>query len=177
MNRTWTVVLAVAVSMTTGCMNLGGGRQTVTLPWSYPAIAMDATGSQIKNGGNAGAQFGTDGTPAGELPTGDQVMTVGSDQTNARATDVSAATKQGQATQSAGTGINNGTGTGAPGQQNPNAAPTSTTTPTLNIPVSTGGAATVVPSLTSAQMDALSTATANRVLEALKSTGAAADTQ
>jgi len=83
-------VALVAVGMGgAGCLNLGGGRQLVTLPWSYPAVAMDATGSQIKNGAQAGAQFAGEGpsVPA----TGDQVMTIGQNQSNQRSTDASLA--------------------------------------------------------------------------------------
>jgi len=151
-----------------GCLNLGGGRQLVTLPWSYPAVAMDATGSQIKNGAQAGAQF------AGEGPsvptTGDQVMTIGQNQSNQRSTDASLADEQSQAV----------------GQQSPGSAIDSSTgktldkkaTPTVNIGpaggAQIGNAAGDVPTAVPAAAD-LTDAEAAALLKRLREAQAAAD--
>jgi len=114
--------LILAALGSTGCLNLGGGRQLVTLPWSYPAVAMDATGTQTKNGKAAGAQ-GLSAVP-GNFPTGDQVMTIGQNQSNQRSTDASLADD----------------GSQSAGQQSPGGAVLSGTqttdrrvTPTVNI--------------------------------------------
>ena len=104
------VGLVLLTIYSSGCLNLGGGRQLVTLPWSYPAVAMDATGTQTKNGKAAGAQF-TGSGPA--IPaTGDQVMTIGANQSNQRSTDASLADEQSQAVgqQSPGSAIDSSQG-------------------------------------------------------------------
>ena len=87
------ILCAVPLS---GCLNLGGGRQMVTLPWSYPAVAMDASGSQLKNGQAAGAQGLTTAASA-VYPTGDQVMWTGANLSNHRSTDSALADDQGAA--------------------------------------------------------------------------------
>jgi len=78
-----------------GCLNLGGGRQIVPLPWSYSNFAVDSVATQQKNAKANGATFA--GTDPGARPTGDQVITTGQNVSNARSTDASLADEQSQA--------------------------------------------------------------------------------
>ena len=159
-----------AVGLTTGCLNLGGGRQMVTLPWSYPAVAMDSTGSQMKNGKAAGAQGLAN--QAGAFPTGDQVMTIGNDQRNQRSTDASLA----------------GEGSQAAGQQSPGGGVLSGTqsvdrrvTPTVNVgpaggaQLGTGTAGGATPAATTVDPAAMTDAQAAALLERLRKAQAAVD--
>lgn len=89
-------VLMLLMLLVVGCLNLGGGRQVVPLPWSQPVISMDGTGVQQKAGRAAGAQM-QPGSGGGSEASGDQVITVGQSLTSQRSTDASLADEASQA--------------------------------------------------------------------------------
>ena len=76
-----------------GCVNLGGGRQAISLPFSAPNFAMDSQAVQQKNDDAAGAQF----SGTGLNPVADQQINIGNDAANSRSTDASLAAKQSNA--------------------------------------------------------------------------------
>ena len=93
------IIGIVGALLLCGCLNLGGGRQMVTLPWGEPNIVMDSLGTQQKQGEAAGAQFsgadGQDSRPnaAEYSQSGDQAMGF-RDASTLRSTDASLAGKQ-----------------------------------------------------------------------------------
>jgi hypothetical protein len=93
----------ICAALMTGCMNLGGGRQVVALPWSAPNLAMDSQGVAQKNDDAAGATFAGTGGPAAQADpdtlTGqaDMIVQVGGDAGMSRSTDASLADDQSQA--------------------------------------------------------------------------------
>lgn len=113
----WLVSVCVCVAimalllLMTGCVNIGGGRQVVPLPFSQPGIVMDGTAVNMKTGKAAGAQMQPDGTP-GNMPAGDQVVSAGTHITSERSTDASLADRQGQASgrESPGSAVDGSTG-------------------------------------------------------------------
>lgn len=103
-------VFVTAALVSQGCMNVGGGRQVVPLPFSQPAIVMDGTAVNQKSGKASGAQMQPDGTP-GNMPAGDQVVSAGTYITSQRSTDASLADEQAQASgrESPGSAVDNST--------------------------------------------------------------------
>lgn len=103
--------LLAVILVTVGCVNIGGGRQVVPLPFSQPGIVMDGTAVNMKTGKAAGAQMQPDGTPA-NMPAGDQVVSAGTHITSERSTDASLADRQGQASgrESPGSAVDSSTG-------------------------------------------------------------------
>jgi len=88
----------MVMCLMTGCLNLGGGRQVVSLPWSAPEMAFDSVATQQKHGKAAGMVLGgTSEVPTPGSPV-DQQITVGENQSNARSTDAAVGTGQGQGT-------------------------------------------------------------------------------
>jgi hypothetical protein len=140
-----------------GCLNLGGGRQIVPLPWSYSNFAVDSVATQQKNAQANGAEFA--GTDPGARPTGDQVITTGQNVSNARSTDASLADEQSQAVgqQSPGSAIDSSTGKTLDKKQ----------TPTLNVGPA-GGAQVGLGAATSADPAALTDAQAAALLARLR---------
>jgi len=92
----WVAAALCVVTMLTGCLNLGGGRQVVPLPWSQPAIVMDGTGVQMKAGRASGAVLPPDGSGSGTARA-DQYINVSGDLTSQRSTDASLADEASQA--------------------------------------------------------------------------------
>lgn len=109
MRGLWTVVMILGLLFSgmlagVGCMNLGGGRQAISLPFSAPNFALDSLGVAQKNDKAAGAQFQGSGGPAAQADPdtiagqADQIVQVGGDASLARSTDAQLADKQAAAT-------------------------------------------------------------------------------
>ncbi len=163
-------LMALAASCLAGCaLGIAGARVQLATPFSKPNTSYDSVGVAQKNDRAAGATFTAPGGTAAQADPdtmagqADQIVQVGGDASNARSTDTGLAKDQSVvAGRETGEVDASGTRERSPGIAIPVAAGA---TPTATATATPGGG------LTATDMDAISTAAAAKVIEALKAAG------
>ena len=167
------LLMVLVASCLAGCaFAVGGARAQVPMPWSDPIYVDGSTGVNSKHGSANGATLPQAAGNAVQTPDGacggtaDQIVFAGANVSTDKATDVGAQGGMGNQ-QTKGSGV---TGSGGPGTVEGTGGNTATPTNTANVPMTGQGAASVG-GLSQAQLDALRTAVAADVVNALRAAG------